>query len=389
MDIGKRKSLMSPATQRKVAKRIKALKLKRCISSHFSTDDEKNSSVNTSGRHSQSSSNSVKEDVSKNKSTKRKHSSHRSSVSSGSSTSETGSLSNSSGSSSNTSNSSNSESSSASQLSEESSSSDDSSIETGQVTKNSTPSSTTPKNCDSEANRSAFQSILSRSKISINKIRRTVTMSRNASSNTCNNASNSSTSGSEDGSRTTARRSIIRLTKRTRRLKSTYSIGTDSSSNSLSSTTSKMVSYSSSKSSSSTDESVHPQRRKRCANYGGPASTSLKRYGNRLCKYNVSQYKHANKGYPKRKNSRKNPKPNKRIVVFGLSPLTGVLNLRLLFQQYGKIRYVKIIKDRLTTRSRGFAFIKFKHKSDAQKAVARSQNMNINGWIVRPTFSLN
>jgi RNA recognition motif-containing protein len=53
--------------------------------------------------------------------------------------------------------------------------------------------------------------------------------------------------------------------------------------------------------------------------------------------------------------------------------------LKTLFGAYGALRSVKIIMDRETGRSRGFAFIEFEEASAAQDAIEQEDGRDLNG----------
>jgi cold-inducible RNA-binding protein len=69
---------------------------------------------------------------------------------------------------------------------------------------------------------------------------------------------------------------------------------------------------------------------------------------------------------------------SKRIYVGNLSFQTTEHDLSALFEQIGQIESVKIITDRDTGRSKGFAFVEMGDK-DAEKAIAQLNGVAVGG----------
>ncbi|MFQ5722700.1 MAG: RNA recognition motif domain-containing protein [Candidatus Aminicenantales bacterium] len=57
--------------------------------------------------------------------------------------------------------------------------------------------------------------------------------------------------------------------------------------------------------------------------------------------------------------------------------------LRGLFEQFGEVTDVKIIKDRLTGRSKGFGFVEMTEKEDAEKAIQKLDGSEVEGRNIR------
>jgi len=53
--------------------------------------------------------------------------------------------------------------------------------------------------------------------------------------------------------------------------------------------------------------------------------------------------------------------------------------LRELFEKYGEVTSVKIIKDRETGRSKGFGFIEMTKEEDAEKAIQKLNGSDVEG----------
>lgn len=53
--------------------------------------------------------------------------------------------------------------------------------------------------------------------------------------------------------------------------------------------------------------------------------------------------------------------------------------IKEIFEQYGEITSLKLITDRETGRSRGFAFVEFADKDSAEKAIKEYNGQNLEG----------
>jgi len=54
-------------------------------------------------------------------------------------------------------------------------------------------------------------------------------------------------------------------------------------------------------------------------------------------------------------------------------------SLKELFEPYGEVTSVKIIKDRLTDRSRGFGFVEMSNKDEAETAIQKIDGTEVEG----------
>ncbi|MFP4081161.1 MAG: RNA recognition motif domain-containing protein [Candidatus Aminicenantes bacterium] len=54
-------------------------------------------------------------------------------------------------------------------------------------------------------------------------------------------------------------------------------------------------------------------------------------------------------------------------------------SLRELFEQFGEVTSVKIIKDRMTGRSRGFGFVEMAEQEEAEKAIQELNDTEVEG----------
>ncbi len=62
------------------------------------------------------------------------------------------------------------------------------------------------------------------------------------------------------------------------------------------------------------------------------------------------------------------------MYVAGIPRRVTEEDLRLVFEKFGKILDIKVIKDHLTTNSKGFAYILFEKISDATCAIDTLDN---------------
>ncbi|MGW8123801.1 RNA recognition motif domain-containing protein [Roseivirga echinicomitans] len=67
------------------------------------------------------------------------------------------------------------------------------------------------------------------------------------------------------------------------------------------------------------------------------------------------------------------------IFVGRLSYETQESNLRALFEQIGQVKSLKIITDRETGKSKGFAFVTMANKEDGQKAITQLDGSAVDG----------
>jgi len=71
------------------------------------------------------------------------------------------------------------------------------------------------------------------------------------------------------------------------------------------------------------------------------------------------------------------------LKVDNLSYRTGTEELRSVFEKYGEIGDLFIPRDRVTRESRGFGFVRFYDKRDAEEALDRLDGHNIDGRDIR------
>lgn len=61
--------------------------------------------------------------------------------------------------------------------------------------------------------------------------------------------------------------------------------------------------------------------------------------------------------------------------------------IQRLFEQYGEVKSVRIIKDKETGQSKGFGFVEMEKKEDAMKALERLNGHELNGRNIRVNLS--
>lgn len=72
----------------------------------------------------------------------------------------------------------------------------------------------------------------------------------------------------------------------------------------------------------------------------------------------------------------------KRLFVTGLSFYTSVKTLRAAFEPFGELVEVKIIMDKISKRSKGYAFIEYTTEEAAGAALKEMNGKIINGWMI-------
>jgi transformer-2 protein len=76
------------------------------------------------------------------------------------------------------------------------------------------------------------------------------------------------------------------------------------------------------------------------------------------------------------------------LGVFGLSHFTTQEKLEEIFGAYSNFEKAKLICDKMTGESRGFAFVTFSDEDSAGKALEGTKDMNIDGRAARVDFSV-
>ncbi|KAG0492544.1 hypothetical protein HPP92_005942 [Vanilla planifolia] len=72
----------------------------------------------------------------------------------------------------------------------------------------------------------------------------------------------------------------------------------------------------------------------------------------------------------------------KRLFVTGLSFYTSVKTLREAFEGFGELVEVKVIMDKISKRSKGFAFLEYTTEEAAAAALKEMNGKIINGWMI-------
>mgnify|MGYP000187382864 CR=1 FL=1 len=79
--------------------------------------------------------------------------------------------------------------------------------------------------------------------------------------------------------------------------------------------------------------------------------------------------------------------PCQELYIGNIEYHTKPHELRKLFEKYGEIEYLKIIRDPKTKRSKGYGFVKFTHKNDASRAVADKAALVFRGRELKLAFA--
>lgn len=86
--------------------------------------------------------------------------------------------------------------------------------------------------------------------------------------------------------------------------------------------------------------------------------------------------------------SREDPQKSRCLGVFGLSMLTSERKLVDLFSRFGEMERVSVVFDAKTGRSRGFAFVYYKHSEHAASARSECNGMLIDEKRIRVDYSI-
>jgi RNA recognition motif-containing protein len=73
----------------------------------------------------------------------------------------------------------------------------------------------------------------------------------------------------------------------------------------------------------------------------------------------------------------------KKIYVGNLSFNTTESSLRSLFQSYGTVESAKVITDRDTGNSKGFAFVEMSSDNEAQAAISATNGVDLDGRQIK------
>lgn len=82
------------------------------------------------------------------------------------------------------------------------------------------------------------------------------------------------------------------------------------------------------------------------------------------------------------------PPPSRSLGVFGLNIRTDERALKDVFEKYGRVESCKVVCDRGTGRSRGFAFLNMESLSAAEEAKENLDGHDLDGHRMRVDFSI-
>ena len=72
-----------------------------------------------------------------------------------------------------------------------------------------------------------------------------------------------------------------------------------------------------------------------------------------------------------------------KLYVGNLSPVTTAEDLRILFATVGRVVSVDLIKDKITQKSKGFAFVEMVSQGDAGKAVSEFNGYRLDRYQIK------
>ncbi|KAJ3319017.1 hypothetical protein HDV06_006769 [Boothiomyces sp. JEL0866] len=82
------------------------------------------------------------------------------------------------------------------------------------------------------------------------------------------------------------------------------------------------------------------------------------------------------------------PKQMQKLYVGNIAWTATEEQLRQPFAKFGSILDVFIVRDRLTGRSRGFAFVEFANKQDAEKAKEELDGTTLQGRVLKVNLAV-
>lgn len=75
------------------------------------------------------------------------------------------------------------------------------------------------------------------------------------------------------------------------------------------------------------------------------------------------------------------------IYVGNMSYEKTEIEIKALFETYGKVNYVKLIKDNKTHNSKGIAFVQMPAKKEAQMALTKLNGMQVDGRTLKVSIA--
>ena len=68
-----------------------------------------------------------------------------------------------------------------------------------------------------------------------------------------------------------------------------------------------------------------------------------------------------------------------KLFIGNLPYTVDEMQMRQMFETFGELLEVTVIKDRMTGRAKGFGFVTFKNKEDAEKAIKEMHEKEVDG----------
>ena len=78
--------------------------------------------------------------------------------------------------------------------------------------------------------------------------------------------------------------------------------------------------------------------------------------------------------------------PTRTLFIARLSYTAREKHLKREFETFGRIKTVKIVKDKLSEKSRGYAFVEFESKRDMNYAYREADGMRVDGRRIKVDY---
>lgn len=72
-----------------------------------------------------------------------------------------------------------------------------------------------------------------------------------------------------------------------------------------------------------------------------------------------------------------------KLLIRNLSRITSEESLKAMFAEFGSVQSCSLVIDKLTGKSKGFAFIEMPKVGDAKAAISKLNNKNVDGNKIR------
>ena len=72
-----------------------------------------------------------------------------------------------------------------------------------------------------------------------------------------------------------------------------------------------------------------------------------------------------------------------KLLIRNLSRITSEESLKAMFAEFGSVQSCSLVIDKLTGKSKGFAFVEMPKVGDAKAAISKLNNKNVDGNKIR------